>query len=76
MSEHLPEGSPISSSDDQDLFWMGMREKGDMADHFAVDILVVLREHDESVMNQHPSELRILNHVNGLVGALSMKGCA
>ena len=60
----------VARADDENVLCIAVHGHRHMGDHFVVDKLVALREHDIAVQRQHAAELRRFKNIDALIGAL------
>ena len=70
VAGQLPHHAAVAGTNDEDVLGLFVHGHWDVDDHFVVDELVPLGEHDVAVQGEHPAELGRLKNINALVIAL------
>ncbi len=55
MFHHLPNGSPVSAANDENMLGMRMGEKRDVGDHFMIREFILFREHNRTLQDEGSS---------------------
>jgi hypothetical protein len=70
IAGQFPHNAAIARADDEDVLCASVHRHRHMGDHFIVNELIALRQHDIAVQRKHPAKFRRFKNINALVVAL------
>ena len=70
IAGQFPHNAAIARADDEDVLCASVHRHRHMGDHFIVNELIALRQHDIAVQRKHPAKFRRFKNIDALVIAL------
>ena len=70
IAGQFPHNAAIARADDEDVLCASVHRHRHMGDHFIVNELIALRQHDIAVQRKHPAKFRRFKNINALVVTL------